>query len=224
MVWDDSTLYSDEDRGGACVPLSDIEVKARRRPHQLEVLRVNLTHDPASFNYSAHRRALSGGGDGGGSDGGGDGGDRDGVSNGGGAGGGLQISCLRMSERSRWKHVSVFGRLCAAPGDVADLPQDLPEHPWETLLRGIEEEEGEEGEGEGEEGLDGEEGDEGVEEEEEEGVQAGALAYGGSAAGQGRVAHKGQREAPNEGGVQGDDSAKSSCGSERVDGRCSAAS
>lgn len=49
MVWDDSTLYSDEDRGGACVPLSDIELKARRRPHQLEVLRVNLMHDPASF-------------------------------------------------------------------------------------------------------------------------------------------------------------------------------
>lgn len=203
MAWDDSTLYSDEDRGGACVPLSDIEVKARRRPHQLEVLRVNLTHDPASFNYSAHRQAPSGGG----------------------AGGGLHISCLRMSERSRWKHVSVFGRLCAAPGDVADLPQDLPEHPWEALLRAMEEEEGEE-EGEGEEGdgLDGEEGDEGVEEEEEEGVQAGGPAYGGSAAGQGGAAHQGRREVPNGVGVQGEDSEKSSCGSDGGDGSCSAAS
>jgi hypothetical protein len=46
----------------------------------------------------------------------------------------LQLRCLRLANRTLWYQAQTFGRVCAARGDLASLPANLPPHPWDAWV------------------------------------------------------------------------------------------
>ncbi|MEW5310668.1 MAG: hypothetical protein WDW38_002444 [Sanguina aurantia] len=49
----------------------------------------------------------------------------------------LPLSCLRLSDRSRWVQAQVFGNTCAAAVDIPNLPEGLPPSVWHSNVQGL---------------------------------------------------------------------------------------
>ncbi len=69
----------------------------------------------------------------------------------------IELRCLRFTNRSLWYRMETYGRVCAGRVDLADLPDNLPPHPWDSWVPSPEHGKaeaggGEAGRGEGESG------------------------------------------------------------------------
>ncbi|KAG2500986.1 hypothetical protein HYH03_000808 [Edaphochlamys debaryana] len=45
-----------------------------------------------------------------------------------------ELKCLRLANRTMWYQAQTYGRVCAARMDVKNLPENMPEHPWDSWV------------------------------------------------------------------------------------------
>ena len=104
MVWDDSGMAQPESFGGSCVSKEYAARKMAAETDKFELLTIDVSHDPASFDFPRFQGAA------------------------------VKLECLRVRDQRWWQQAYVYGRVCAASIDYARLPADLPAHAWDNYL------------------------------------------------------------------------------------------
>lgn len=106
--WDDAFMSRPGYFGGSCKPIKDIMMNLHSsKGVHLELLNINLSFDPASFDYGAGNASSCFEG----------------------------FNCMRLKDKKRWTNRKVFGKICQARSDRKQPWAKDETHPFDAYVR-----------------------------------------------------------------------------------------